>query len=592
VFGSGGDSGEEYETVKNPDYRGAGMYLSDAARARLGPQWTKNDPTSVAWGYGEGGSDYGLGWDNNWTYGGPKEGFDDWWNSKDSIQAAIKTADKGGTGVKWKRQGDSFVPVGKSNQFKWDTNPDHTQAAMAFAALGSLGLAAPAIAGAGAAQGGSVLGTGLSLGQIGSGLNFANMATGGNIPGLREAGLASSLFSGGAGIAGNLSNGINSASDLASLIKDSYNVYGKGSKLMDMFSGPDEQYANSTFGGGGQAAPRNNVNPPRASYGLQGDETLGEYGGSNPSGSSGGFDLDSLWKLISGGAGGGGTGLADLWGAWEGSRQAKDQGNKLQKWYSDELGRRQPHLDRLNESYTNPDSFYNSNQWKGLSDVYKNSIDRTAASKGRLANPTDREVLLQNHAMKSLEDYRSGLRGNAGVVNPNQTLSAGMRGAELESRANNPWGAAVGRGGVGGPGLNGAAGGIADLIKKIVGGGSQGGGGGGLGTNPDIAKLINQFISQPGGSGPGGVGMGNWSSGGDMDSPYNPYTGFNEPTFGGDTWGDGPTDWGPAVQDPDWGFNADGGWGFNADGGNGFDIGDFDVEDTGWIDDIGSWFDW
>lgn len=503
--------------------------------------------------YGNWGSE-GNPYSDNWNIS--YEGWDPRgttaWNPDQGLQFKVKSGDKYGSVIKYKRDGDWLVadPTSRGKEH-WDTNDAKKNMDMLKVAMTamSMGMAGPALAGLGSAL---QAGTMPTLAQLGTGLSFANMGSGGMIPGLSQIG---GLVGGASGLANGISSGINGIGDVANLAKSGYNVYSKGSQLMDMFSGPDEQQA---YGGttGGGTAPTSNLMP-----------------------SGGGFDLGSIINMVSGGAGGGNTGLADLWGAWEGSRQAKDASGNFKQMYSDAQARRQPYLDRLNESYVNPNSFYDTSQWKGLSDVYKNSIDRTAASKGRNANPTDREVLLNNYALKELENYRGGLRSNAQMLNPDQYINPNMRGLNLEMGANNPFGAMIGRGSVGGPGLQQGASGLQQLITQLLGkGGSSA-----MGTAPDIVKAVQGFLGG-GGGGPGGVGMGGYSSGGDMDSPYNPFTGYNEPVYGGDTYGDGPTNWGAPSVDPDWGFNAD--------GGNGFSYGDFDVEDTGWLDDVGSWFDW
>lgn len=215
---------------------------------------------------------------------------------------------------------------------------------------------------------------------------------------------------------------------------------------MDMFSDPAQQYP---YGGGGMRPP--------SPYTTEA--------------TSGGTDFSGLLRTLTGAPGSGQTGLMDLYGAYKGSKEARDEAFRLQDLYNAAQARRQPVLDRLNESYTNPDSFYNSNQWKGLSSVYQNSIDRKAAAAGRLSNPTDREVLMQQHAMKALEDYRSGLRDQVGKLNPDNYINPFMRGSTREANAANPYFALGGRGSVGAPGMGGGdAYQYASQIAKVFGG--------------------------------------------------------------------------------------------------------------------------
>jgi len=71
------------------------------------------------------------------------QGFNDFWN-RDSISAAVKSGDKQGTGFKWVRQGDTFVPQATTGNFDVNTNNDHTIPALAFASFFGGGLAANA----------------------------------------------------------------------------------------------------------------------------------------------------------------------------------------------------------------------------------------------------------------------------------------------------------------------------------------------------------------------------------------------------------------------------------------------------------------
>jgi hypothetical protein len=190
-LGGGGDNGYDLAKVLNPAYRAAGYYLTPEAQARLG-QWTKDNATSIAWGgdtdigglmggdsmgrsfsdffnFGErsdaprgqqlsvhpltGELGYYAGGGDNQTFIPVGDGaqdraaldkaFSDFW-SQDGISANVKTADKEATGVKWVRQGDSFVPVSTTGSFGVNTNNNHTVPALAFAALAGGGLAANA----------------------------------------------------------------------------------------------------------------------------------------------------------------------------------------------------------------------------------------------------------------------------------------------------------------------------------------------------------------------------------------------------------------------------------------------------------------
>jgi len=175
--------------------------------------------------------------------------------------------------------------------------------------------------------------------------------------------------------------------------------------------------------------------------------------------------IEAIQKVTGGGAGGkgGGAGILDMLGAYYSSQQMKDYSGNMKGIYSDLNNRQDQFRNQLLKSYEDPNQFYGSNQWKGLESVYQNSIDRDASKAGRLANPTDREVLLQNHAMKELEKYRDGLRQSAGLTRPEAALEPLAKGYEAEAYANTaPW-ATAGRGGTGG----GSVGQVRDIVGAI-----------------------------------------------------------------------------------------------------------------------------
>lgn len=339
----------------------------------------------------------------------------------------IKSGDQIGTTVGYVKQGDQWVPdYGTAKDAKWDTNRGNRSVARGLGSVLGAGLLGAGMAAYGVAGGlgAEAAGAGAGLTELGSGA----------VPALTS---ASTIAEPAAGWT------LGSAFDTA---KQAYDVYGKVKKGINLYN-QFTQDPNVAYAGGSR-----NFNEGSGQY-----RTGPSSGGSTP----------DWMSLLTGGNGQ--TGLLDLWGAYEGSRQTKDYSGNMKRLYDEANARRQPVLDRLNESYTNPNSFYDSNQWKGLESVYQNSIDRKAAQAGRLANPTDREVLLQQHAMKGMEDYRQGLRDEAKTLSPDNYIPAITRGYELESRANNPWGAMVGRAGVGG-GPAGQGGGIQDILTSAYGG--------------------------------------------------------------------------------------------------------------------------
>lgn len=180
---------------------------------------------------------------------------------------------------------------------------------------------------------------------------------------------------------------------------------------------------------------------------------------------------------------GGGRGLLDLLGAYYSAQQNKDYAGNLKGIYSDLTARQNQFRDQLLASYQDPNTFYNSNQWKGLESVYQNQVDRQAATKGRLANPTDREVLLQKHAMQELEKYRSGLKEAAGLTRPEAALDPLAKGYQAEAWANSPLFTATGGFRAGGAG----GGGVGNVVNMLAQAGS---------TAADIWKLISGWFEK------------------------------------------------------------------------------------------------
>lgn len=127
------------------------------------------------------------------------------------------------------------------------------------------------------------------------------------------------------------------------------------------------------------------------------------------------------------------------------AQQNKDYSNNMKKFFADADAKQAPFRDKLRASYEDPNSFYGSNEYKGLASVYQNSIDRKAAQSGRLANPTDREVLLQQHALKEMDNYRKTLTGNISALDPSRYADAWTKGSVAERDANAPvWAGAGG----------------------------------------------------------------------------------------------------------------------------------------------------
>lgn len=340
----------------------------------------------------------------------------------------IKSGDKTGTTVKYVQDASgNWVPdYSQQANAKWDTNKLHEGLVGALSpiaiGLGGYALASAAgVAGAGAAGGASGATGGLTAAEAAA---LSSEAAGG-ITGIGAGGTTAAEAAAAAGLPVGMTEGAGAASGLVEL------------------GGGGAGYTGSVAPVGG--ATSTTALPSSSIFGgMDFTELVTKYG-KDAAGLIQQFAQSSGGQAGQNGQGGG---ILDLLKAYYDSQQNKDLSGNLKAMYSDALGRQQPYLQQLLASYQDPDSFYKSNQWKGLESVYQNQIDRKAASTGRMANPTDREVLLQAHAMKGLEDYRTGLRGSISALDPAKYADPYAKGLMAEAFANTPIGAALGRNGI------------------------------------------------------------------------------------------------------------------------------------------------
>ena len=390
-----------------------------------------------------------------------------------SYTMRMKTADKSGTDYTYRlnpQTGQYELADNDINTSKWNTNrewydymPLAMIAAPAAAALAGVGAAGVAgAAGAGAGGGAGAAGGGMLEGLMAGGLTGGaggSTAIGTMGSGLLPTGAAGTLGAG-AGVSG---------------------VSGLGAGLLPTGAAGT---LGGTFGGLTQIAP----------YAGQLGGSLGGLQGTT-SASGGASFLDQIQQLLgnnnmpnlpSGGGqqqpgqqqGGGDLSsilqsLLGLGAGYYGSQQNKDYSGNLKRIYDERAALQKPYLDQLLASYNDPNSFYSSNQYQGLKDVYQNQIDRQAGSTGRLANPTDREVLLQQHALKELGNYRQGLVSAVQGTDPRNYIDAYTKGLEVEANANNPFIAGLGKTGSGSAGTSGnPVQDIGNIINGVVKGGS------------------------------------------------------------------------------------------------------------------------
>lgn len=376
-------------------------------------------------------------------------------NPNSGFALRMKSGDKTGTSLnyKWDPATNSYVPdiQGGLSQNYWDTNTQHQDiTGIASVALGGLGagLGAEALGLAGAAGAGEGLGL---AGAAGTGMAAGEGA-------MLGGGIAPLTYGGAGGMVG----GVGTAGTAA----------GAGA-------------AGLTELGSGSVAPLSSA-PTIAEPATGG--FLSQVSQYMKQGMSAMEAIQKASQALGGGGAGGSVGsssqrqggLLDLIAGLYSANQNKDMSKNYKDLYDQALQRQMPFLQQLTASYSDPNSFYNSNQWKGLESVYQNSIDRQAARGGTLANPTDREVKLQNYAMKSLEDYRRGLATSAGLSDPARYLGPMEKGIEAEAWANSPVWAALGLG-KGGQGTN-----VSNIIKDLGDAGK---------SAEDIWKLVSGWFA-------------------------------------------------------------------------------------------------
>lgn len=237
------------------------------------------------------------------------------------------------------------------------------------------------LAGAGAAGGGAGTGADLINGGLGNGLGGSApegaLETAGTQP--AYGGTGSSAATGGGEIGGqtgyaqgteSLFGNAGQTSNMS--LKDLYQYYQAGSGAV-----------NAANGGGGsngsqQQRPSNN-------------------GGSmtNPDGSIN-------WANL----------IGNLGSAWYSQNRMNNYGGDLQGMFTRMENNAAPFLNRLSESYSNPDSYLKGPEYQALQGLEEDRLNRRAGASGRLGNDIDRDVLLQKYAQQQLGQYRQGLQSS------------------------------------------------------------------------------------------------------------------------------------------------------------------------------------
>lgn len=123
--------------------------------------------------------------------------------------------------------------------------------------------------------------------------------------------------------------------------------------------------------------------------------------------------------------------------------QSNTSGDLLRQSYYEDRAQQRAALDKLNESYSNPEGFLNGPEYQAAQRVIHNQLQRADAAAGNLANDAQRQKLMQDHAFAALENHRSGLRQNAQLVNPN--INQYVQGTQMRSDILNPVMTEIGR---------------------------------------------------------------------------------------------------------------------------------------------------
>ena len=141
-------------------------------------------------------------------------------------------------------------------------------------------------------------------------------------------------------------------------------------------------------------------------------------------GAAAGGGLSGLLGSVLGGDGGDGEGgsglglLASLINAFSQNRQGSAQEDWADRLYQD----RSQFLERLARTYSNPEEYLSGPEYTAASGITLDQLQRKDAARGRLATDVERQKLMQDYALQSLGNYRSGLSTAAGL-SPTQGLA-------------------------------------------------------------------------------------------------------------------------------------------------------------------------
>lgn len=93
------------------------------------------------------------------------------------------------------------------------------------------------------------------------------------------------------------------------------------------------------------------------------------------------------------------------------------QGNNQEDWAKRLYADRSAFLERLKQSYADPNSYLSGPEYQASAGIALDQLQRKDAARGRLGTDVQRQKLMQDHAMASLDNYRKTLGASAGLTN-------------------------------------------------------------------------------------------------------------------------------------------------------------------------------
>lgn len=349
---------------------------------------------------------------------------------KNAFDLLVKSGEKQGTTMRYNLVNGQYVPQDISGTRYWDTNPGRQNLDLLKVATAAVGGAfmGPALTGAGNAIAAGSMPT---LGQMGTVASLANTASGGQIPGLNLVGALGSGY----GALGNLASGSGGFMDALKLASSANKLYNGYNSLTQDPRNPS---------GGGMVGGANSQMPGGAGGGMGMTAGQGDYGWLNQ--------------------------LFNMGGALYSANKNDNYADEMRRERERSLAERQPFLDRMNElsGDAGAERFRTGGQYQAAERVAANAFTRRDASRGNLANDTDRTRLLQDHFMKNLDQARGTARADMTAFDEKASRDALMKAIEMDRMKNSPLFAGAAYGAGGGQGSLGGAGGLINMIPGAM----------------------------------------------------------------------------------------------------------------------------